>query len=266
MSPRAASVAAAVLFLALPFGASPAGSATIELRADPWCPFNCRPEAERPGYLIELARAVFEPLGHRVDYRLMGWRRAIEAVREGQIDGVVGAGVEDAPDLVFPDEPAGFAVPVLAVRRGEAFDPTDGGSLASRTIGAVLGYGFGSQLETHLQRHADDPRLVQWVSGTDAAVQNLRKLLAGRIDGAFDDRSVLLHYARELGGVERIELLELGDRQSIGLAFSPRRPESVGYARAFAEGVRHLRANGELARILARYGLADWRDASERSN
>jgi polar amino acid transport system substrate-binding protein len=252
-------LAALGLWLGLLAAATGPQAATISLRADPWCPYNCRPDAERPGYLIELARAVFEPLGHRIDYRTLGWKRTIEAVRRGEVDGLAGAGVEDAPDLVFPDEPAGVAEPVIAVRRGEAFTFTGPASLEGRVIGAILGYEFGGPVEDHLRRHARDGRRVQWVSGTDGAVQNLRKLLAGRIDGALDDRAVIDHYARELGIGERLELVGLGVRQPIGLAFSPRRPEAEAHARAFAEGVRRLRASGELAAILARYGLADWR-------
>ncbi len=257
--PNLARATAALGLLVGLIAGTAAHAATISLRADPWCPYNCRPEAERPGYLIELARAVFEALGHRIDYRTLGWKRTIEAVRRGEVDGLVGAGVEDAPDLVFPDEPAGVAVPVIAVRRGEAFAFTGPDSLEGRVIGAILGYEFGGPVEDHLRRHARDPRRVQWVSGTDGAVQNLRKLLAGRIDGALDDRAVLAHYARELGLGDAVEFVELGVRQPIGLAFSPRRPEAAGYAQAFAEGIRRLRASGELARILARYGLVDWR-------
>ncbi|MCX8102400.1 MAG: transporter substrate-binding domain-containing protein [Geminicoccaceae bacterium] len=253
------------LVLALLLASAPTvvAAGTITLRADPWCPHNCRPESDRPGYLIELARAIFEPLGHRVDYRAMGWRRTIEAVRAGEIDGAVGAGLEDAPDLVFADEPAGLAVPVIAVRRGEGFTFTGPGSLGDRVIGAILGYEFGGPLEPWLRRHARDPTRIQWVSGIDGAVQNLKKLLAGRIDGMLDDRAVIAHYATELGLRERIELVELGVYQPIGIAFSPAKPEGRIYARAFGEGLRRLRASGELAAILGRYGLVDDRPGRE---
>lgn len=233
----------------------PLAATTITLRADPWCPYNCRPEDERPGYLIELARAVFEPLGYEVEYRTLGWKRAIEAVRRGEALGLVGAAVEDAPDLIFPEVPAAVAVPVIAVRKGEGFVFEGPASLEGRVLGAILGYEFGGAIGAYLAMHGRDPRRVQWVSGVDGALQNLRKLLAGRIDGAYDDRWVIDHYARRLGQRDRIELVDLGMRQELGIGFSPVRGESRDLARAFADGLRRLRANGELDRLLTRYGL-----------
>lgn len=245
------------LVLVLLVGSPPSivAAGTITLRADPWCPYNCRPDSDRPGYLIELARAVFEPLGYRIDYRTMGWRRTIEAVRAGEIDGAVGAGFEDAPDLLFADEPAGIAIPVIAVRRGEGFTFTGPDSLGDRVIGAILGYEFGGPLEPWLRRHARDPSRIQWVSGVDGAVQNLKKLLAGRVDGVLDDRAVIAHYAAASGVRERIELVELGVQQPIGIAFTAAKPEGRFYAQVFGDGLRRLRASGELAEILNRYGL-----------
>lgn len=249
----------ALVFLAtvLGTGGAPGAASTITLRADPWCPYNCRPEDERPGYLIELARAVFEPLGHEVEYRTLGWKRAIEAVRKGDAHGLVGAAVDDAPDLIFPEVAAAVAVPVIAVRRGEGFPFAGPESLEGRVLGAILGYEFGGPVGDYLAAHGRDPRRVQWVSGVDGALQNLRKLLAGRIDGVYDDRWVIEHYARRLGERERIEYVALGVRQELGIGFSPAREESRALARAFAEGVRRLRTSGELARLLARYGLEE---------
>jgi polar amino acid transport system substrate-binding protein len=50
---------------------------TISIRADLWCPFNCDPSGAKPGYMIEIAKAVFEPLGHKIDYQTLNWARAI---------------------------------------------------------------------------------------------------------------------------------------------------------------------------------------------
>lgn len=251
--PRRPALALAVLLLALAAGA--ARAATVTLRADPWCPFNCAPEDERPGYLIELARAILEPLGHRVDYRILGWKRTIEAVRKGEVLGAVGAAVEDAPDLLFPEVPAAVSVPVIAVRRGEGFAFEGPASLEGRVLGATLGYEFGGPVGAYVARHARDPRRVQFVSGVEGAAQNLKKLLAGRIDGVYDDRWVIIHTAGRLGIGERLELVDLGVRQPIGIGFSPAREESAALARALAEGILRLAASGELARIAARYGL-----------
>ena len=54
-------------------GRGPGAAAdTISIRGDMWCPVNCDPKAERPGYMIEIAREVFEPKGHKIDYQKRG--------------------------------------------------------------------------------------------------------------------------------------------------------------------------------------------------
>ncbi len=235
--------------------AAPAGGRTVTLRADPWCPFNCHPEDPEPGFLIELARAVLAPHGYRVDYALSGWKRTLEAVRRGEISGAVGAGVEDAPDFLFPSEPMARARWVLAVRRGESFAWTGVADLEGRVVGAVVGYGNGTAVDDYLARHARDPRRVQLVSGLDAAARNLEKLLARRIDLVYDDRAVLTFAARRRGLEDRIEFVSLGATQVVGIGFSPARAESRELVRILDEGIRRLRASGELARLEARYGL-----------
>lgn len=51
----------------------------------------------------------------------------------------------------------------------------------------------------------------------------------------------------------------LGEPLPAYIAFSPSDPRSETFARLLSEGVEALRASGELARILARYHLQDWR-------
>jgi len=58
-----------LLALWLPVGGH---GATVSLRADFWCPFNCEPDAARPGFMVEIAPyALGSKYGHTVDYQIM---------------------------------------------------------------------------------------------------------------------------------------------------------------------------------------------------
>ncbi|WP_157729877.1 transporter substrate-binding domain-containing protein [Bacterioplanes sanyensis] len=94
-----------MLMLLLPIVAA---AQTLSIRSDTWYPMNGDPQADKPGFMIEIAKAIFEPQGITIDYRLMPWERALSEVRAGRIDCVVGAYVEDAPDFVFPEQPWGL--------------------------------------------------------------------------------------------------------------------------------------------------------------
>jgi len=81
-----------------------AWSETLTIRADEWFPMNGDPDSSNPGYMIDFAKAVFEPKGIKVDYALMPWKRALYEVRKGNNDCVVGAYESEAPGFLFPDE------------------------------------------------------------------------------------------------------------------------------------------------------------------
>ena len=74
---------------------------TITLRADIWDPYNGDPASDQPGFVIEVAKAVFEKAGYTVDYQVEGWSwdRSVEEAKKGNIDGIVGAAKSEAPDF-----------------------------------------------------------------------------------------------------------------------------------------------------------------------
>lgn len=257
---RLAASAAALLTALLSVGVPAAARGdTITLRADEWCPYNCAPSSERPGYAIEIAREVFAQAGHKVDYGLLNWSRSVEDARGGRHDGIIGAIPADAPDFVFPEEPIGDSRGGYAVRRGTAFRLKGPESFAGMVLGAVSGYAFEGVGGDYIEANKHDRSKVQLTSGDDALAQSLKKLVAGRLDIVFDDANVLAHALAEADLNERITIAEGGDPSKIYIAFSPANPKSKEYATLLSQGIAQLRSSGRLAEILAHYGLSDWR-------
>ena len=56
----------------------------IVLVADEWCPYNCSPDSEKKGYMIDLASQILGEAGHTVKYRAINWSRSISKAREGK--------------------------------------------------------------------------------------------------------------------------------------------------------------------------------------
>ncbi len=46
---------------------------TITLAADIWCPYNCDSKDERPGFMVELAKEIFQKKGINVQYVIVPW-------------------------------------------------------------------------------------------------------------------------------------------------------------------------------------------------
>ncbi len=72
-----------ILFLSLSFIPSGVVAETITLIADEWCPYNCDPESDYPGYIVEIANAIYKVAGYQVQYQNVPWSRALKAVTEG---------------------------------------------------------------------------------------------------------------------------------------------------------------------------------------
>jgi polar amino acid transport system substrate-binding protein len=253
--------AGACLLLFLACAAGIAKADTITLCADAWCPYNCEPGSDAPGYMIEIAAKVFGKAGHVVDYRQMPWTRALVEARSGKVNAVVGAGIGDTPDFIFPENSLGTMNNTFWIRKGDTWRFSGIDSLKKVRLGVIQDYDY-SKLVTEYIRDNKDSDQVQLLTTDTALEQNLKKLLAKRIDVIVEDENVLRNKAREMGVSDKIVQAgfceKVAERQKLYIAFSPTHQKSKEYAQLLSSGIATLRDSGELAAILVKYGLGDW--------
>lgn len=262
--PTAAGCACAVVLVLAGLGLtgiSPSLAEPVTIRADAWCPLNCDPSSDHPGYGIEIAKAIFEPAGHPIDYRLMPWARALVEVKQGRILGAIGADPDEDPELIYPNSAIGMADTGFAVRAGTDFQYTGIDSLQPMRIGAVRDYAYdGGEIDAYLQANSDQHAKVQLLTGNDVIEKNLAKLMAERVDVVIDSPFVLRYEIARLGLTAEVRVVPLGDPSPIFIAFSPADPDGQALADLFDSGLAALRAHGQLAPILERYNLTDWQE------
>jgi polar amino acid transport system substrate-binding protein len=239
---------------------SPSLSAkSISLRADIWCPYNCDPQSDRPGFFIEIARQVFKKHGYEIDYETTNWQRAKEEGEKGLIDGIVGAYKEDAPDFIFPQEPLGYSENLLYVLQNSDWKFTGVESLPGKTIGVIKGYTYDPLIDKLVS--AGNPHFLI-VGGEDALDRLIKMAQTNRIDGLYEDRNVFSSKLKSLHIPEN-SFKSAGQfkkkRSECYIAFSPKRKSAFLYAKILTEGMRELRKNGELAQILQKYGIKDFK-------
>lgn len=242
-----------------PAGAAPGGRLTgvVLLVADRYCPINCDPRSAQPGYAVELAERVFGPHGLKVEYRVLDWSAAVAAVQAGRATAAIAATRQEARDLVFPEAELGVARDLFVTRAGSPWRFSGLASLAGLRVGLAEGYSYDPKLEAWLAEH---PGAAVRAGGEDPFATNLRSLLAGTID-LFVEDELVFNYRRERERLRgRVEWAgRAGTPEPIYLAFSPADPRSPALATLWTEEVERLRASGELAKLLRRYGLRDWR-------
>jgi len=239
---------------------------TITIKSDEWCPFNCEPGSDSPGYMIEVARIIFQKAGHTLIYESMPWSRSIDQTRKGNIDAIPGASKGEVPDFIFPDEEFGASMTYFFVKKGTSWKYKDVSSLAKVRIGVQDDYEYGEGIDEYIEKNKNTTS-VQAVKSEDPVSLNLKKLIKGKIDAVPEDKLVFLYNAKKMGVLDQVEevgvipTLNMEDFEAtkVYIAFSPANPKSVEYAKLLSNGIKEMRASGELQKILDKYGLADWK-------
>ncbi|HYX39072.1 MAG TPA: transporter substrate-binding domain-containing protein [Oligoflexus sp.] len=247
-----------MLFMGL-FGASSGYADVISVRADPYCPYNCEPGSEKMGYMIDIAKAVFERAGHKIDYQSLNWARAVEETRQGKFMAIVGGLKTDAPDFVYPDVAVGSSQSCFFTKADSKWTYEGVKSLESMKLGVVKSYSFGDTLDPYIKANARNPKRIDYVSGDTALDLNIKKLLSNRIGVVLDDSAVIGYELKGRGLTDGVKVAGCDQAKEIFMAFSPQHPKAKEYAALLTSGIAKLRASGELNTIMARYGLKDWK-------
>ncbi len=240
----------------------------VTVRADPWMPYNGDPNAELPGYMVEIMRAIYEPRGYVVDYRLMPWKRALETVKAGEFNAVIGAGEDRRPNFVFPEEEIGVSGSAWFVRKDFEWTYDGLDSLRDVRLATIADYTYTPELDAYV-RDNQGTELVQPMKGENAFTRNVQKLLGGRVDVIYADPYVMDWELRQLGNEGALKIASIDkpeEFERIFAGFSKVREDSAELAAIFDEGVRELRASGKLRDIMSRYGLADWKGMLHQLN
>jgi polar amino acid transport system substrate-binding protein len=247
----------AFLLLLLPAIAS---AETITLVADEWPPFNGVPNSSEEGFLVDVARAVFEAQGIKVAYSLLPWRRAVTLTHKGNYNGLIGASKTDAPDFIFPAEELSRNVLAFYVRTDSTWTFTQRSDIERVSLGVISGYDYRQWLLDYIAAHGNAPEKIQVMTGHQPLERNIKKLLGHRVDAIVDNEAVILYVARRMGVRDQIKPAGYGSEPAyIYIAFSPAHPDSRRYAQLLSDGIVDLRHRGRLAAILSKYGLTDWK-------
>lgn len=240
----------------------------IRIRADPWLPYSGGSEMDPPGYMLEMAMAIAKANGHTVQYRTMPWANALDVVRAGSADCVVGAYLSDAEGFEFPKSGWGPSGNEFWGLSDNKWRYTGLDSLATVRVGVVEEYSYGEEFDVYIKAHAKDSARLEIVPAVGRSIVRLiARLIGKRIDTFIEDRSVLA-YAVEQAKMDPARIISMGkvsEPESVYIACTPADPRGRAYADMFDKGTAQLRASGKLAEILAHYNLKDWVTAENQT-
>lgn len=233
-----------------------AADKVITLTADQWCPWNCVENAEKPGIAVELAKAIYEPLGYKVKYVTMPWHQAIEAVARGEMDALIAADhtMSEVKNFHFPQTPISSFDDVYLLKKESDFTYKNIQSLNGKIIGIVEDYHFGGEIGKYIDANYKNPKIIFQATEAEGAKQNIDALINNKIDMYIDNKEVVLYTANQLGISDKVKVG--GSLQEYPnhyyLAFSPFEKSKV-LAKLYDEGIEKLKVNGEYKKIFDKY-------------
>jgi polar amino acid transport system substrate-binding protein len=238
--------------IALLFGllaSPPAWPEKIIAACDPYPPY-VDPTQATQGLSVQIVRAAYATQGFNVEMQFIPWARAIEGVRKGMYDILPDAWwTQDRATFLLFSEPYISNEIKFIKRKGDPFEYTGLGSLTGKTVGIVRAYGYSDDFlkATNFTREE-----------VPTAVQNIRKLVRGRIDLTLEDeivvRSLLKQEAPDL--LRQIEFTHnLLSSQKLYVASSLQNPRRHTIITAFNKGLAVIKANGTYDAILHANGL-----------
>jgi len=231
----------------------------LKICSDLWMPYTGEAGTAREGYLIDIMRQVYEPLGYQVEYSTLPWTRCVQEVREGRYDGLVGTVFSQTPDMVFPESSLGIDQAVFYTLPGSRWSYTGLQDLQRVRLGVAQDYDYTELLDLYLRRNAKTGK-VWFARGEYPLDRMVAALQDGDIDVFVEGQEVVSYYMKQHRGRVRIRTAgPIGPAVRIYAAFSPRLEDAEAFAQMLDRKIDDLRVTGQLQAILDRYGMTDWR-------
>ena len=225
----------------------------IVIAADNWCPINCDTIGSNQGFMVEIAKTIFEKKGHTINYIQLPWNRAVFMAREGEIDGIVGAFHGDAPDFIFPQNEQSVLTNSFYALKNSNLNIKSTDSLQAVTLGIVSGYDYGINLNEYI-READKSRIVS-IGGDKNLVNRLMALLESkRVDVIVEADLVFKYETLKMEKHEHFKHVGNATKpMKAYIAFSPNSSKSLKYSKILSDGMEEIKLSGELGNIMEKY-------------
>jgi polar amino acid transport system substrate-binding protein len=253
---------------------------SISIRSDEWYPINGDPASEKPGYMIEIAQHILNKHNYTLDYQIMPWERSITEVRRGSHDCIVGTDRDEVPDFIFPSRPWGEAGFKVYVKESSPWIYTGLDSLKSIRMGVIGGYAYSEDIDNYILQSQEakknrnakgnsllpdiHPHAVQITKGNNALEQNIKKLLNNRIDALIASPLIMSVKLKSMNIANQIKTAsDPNSTTPIYIACSPAKDSSKKITQWFSSGIDEMRSSGELATILKKYAIKDWKKTAQ---
>jgi polar amino acid transport system substrate-binding protein len=236
-------------------GAEQKANPSLLIGMPEWCPYTCTDE-KNPGIMVEIARDIFKSHGIDPDFRVYdNWKRLLYDGRKGRVDAVLAVAPNEAPALIFPSEMMADAIITFFIRADEDWTFRNVQSFDGKVVISYDNVDYGPTIQPYIDDYKNDRSRVELATGETEEVL-MRRMAAGRGDIYLEDRYVGLYMIKNQGLTDKVKEARSHrdpDRVAMGMAFSPKFKHATDYSELIDEGIRKMREDGSLQRIIERY-------------
>ncbi len=200
--------------------AGTAGADTLRLRAPHYYPYTGAADSDRPGFMVEVAKAILARHDMEVFYSTQPWDGLLDSISKGRFDCVLGIHPSEEPQLDYTQEPWVVMAPHIYVRKDDPLEYEDLTSFKSRRVAAIKDSRMAASLKPFAKRAPEQLVLFEESEGYPEMV---RKLGLGEIDvvaapraqmASFLRTSGLSHLVRDAGALAEPVPLYVGCRRT----------------------------------------------------
>jgi len=231
---------------------------TVSLATLEWEPY-IGPNMDNNGYVHEIVSESYKRAGIEVDIRFLPWARAVKTAETGKRDGLFPEYYDESrlKNFVFSESFPGGPVGLYKRKDNKISYVVDPQHKQTEALKALKQYRFGVVRGYVNTKEFDEATfLTKDIAKSDET--NLKKLFKGRIDFIFIDKYVAKHiivrkYPHFLSELEFMEPpLEV---KPLYIAFSKKAKNYQEKLKAFNDGLKKLREEGMLDKILEKHGF-----------
>lgn len=214
---------------------------------DDWIPYA---KKDGTGMANEIIRAAFNSVGFKVKYKVMPYARILVGLEEGSLLAGfnVPLDISSKKKFLFGEEKLYDAVSYYYQHKDNPLKAKLRTELQNKErVGVVRGYGYGD----HYLKLLEEKKITRVIGRSDSL--NIQMLAKKRIDSTilYEKTAKLLLERYKLK--DKIEIAFTNEATAIYLAFSKKHPKAEELSKVFDQGMRNIKASGELKKIIDSY-------------
>lgn len=224
-----------------------------------WCPQLCG-TGDKEGYVMDTVKAIFKDSPYQVDVQTFPWSRAIKSVEKGQAQALLAPAKQEAPNLMFPTQEVGIQRMCFFTKSHSDWEYTGPESLA----GLKVGLAQDTSIEELNSFIADNPDQFDFIPYSDSYLDiSFKKTKFDRIDTFIWTYNSTQYALNEQNLAADFKEVGCVSTAKIYMAFTPDAGQTSDVKEMmdyFDQGMKSLKASGEIKNIMAKYGLSDWQE------